>query len=85
MKWWGGVVGGKTRVRKSYLSMTLLEVYAIYKEESGTSLQCSFSHFANLLSKNILLLGDTPKDQCKCQIHENVFLKLRALGQEYDR
>ena len=74
---WGG--GGKTRARKYYLTMTLLEAYAVYKEESGN--KCSFSHFANLRPKNVLLLGDTPKDQCKCQVHENVFLKLRALGQ----
>ena len=32
----------------------------------------------------MLLLFDTPKEQCKCQIHENFFMKLDAMGCSYD-
>ena len=34
--------------------------------------------------KNICLLADSPKDQCKCLIHENLFLKLDTIGILYD-
>ena len=33
----------------------------------------------------MLLLGDSPKEQCKCQIHENLFLKLEKMGCAYER
>ena len=42
------------------------------------------SKFYSLRPKNVLLLGDTPKDQCKCQNHENMFMKLEAMGKQYE-
>ena len=41
----------------------------------------SFPTFCDL--KNVLL-ADSPKDQCRCLIHENLFLKLDAIGILYD-
>ena len=41
----------------------------------------SFPTFCDL--KNALL-ADSPKDQCRCLIHENLFLKLDAIGILYD-
>ena len=43
-----------------------------------------FSLFCNLQPKNVLLLGDTPKNQCKCKVHET-YLKLEAMDYSYDR
>ena len=34
--------------------------------------------------KNFLFLSDTPGDTCKCQTHENLFLKLESMGHSYD-
>ena len=47
--------------------------------------KCSFSTFCNLQPKNVLLLGDSPKEQCRCQIHKNLFLKLEAMGCDYEK
>ena len=39
----------------------------------------SFSKFCNLRPKNVLLLKNSPIDQCKCKLHENFRLKLKVL------
>ena len=44
----------------------------------------SMCTFTKLRPKNALLLRDTPEDTCKCQTHENLFLKLKAMGHSYD-
>ena len=76
---------GKQKLRKYYLTMYLKEAYALYLETcENDSEKCSLSTFCNLRPKNVLLLGDSPKEQCKCQIHENLFLKLEALGYDYE-
>ena len=46
--------------------------------------RCSFSTFCNFRPKNILLLDESKKQQCKYQIHENLFLKLEAMDYEKD-
>ena len=45
---------------------------------------CSMSTFTNRRPKNVLLSSDTPEDTCKRQTHENLFLKLEAMGHSYD-
>ena len=74
----------KRRERKSYLTMYLREAYAVFKETVADGECCSFSAFCKLRPKHVLLLVDTPKKQCKCQIHENFFMKLKAMGCSYD-
>ena len=43
-------------------------------------MDCSFSAFCKLRPQDVLLIGGTPLDQCKCETHENFFLKLDATG-----
>ena len=72
---------GKQKLQKYYLTLYLKEGYALYLETcENNNEKCSFSTFCNLRPKNVLLLGDSPKEQCKCQIHENLFLKLETMG-----
>lgn len=76
---WGE--NGKQKLRKYYLTMYLKEAYALYLENcEKEDEKCSFSTFCKARPKNFLLMGDSPKEQCKCQIHENLFLKLEAMG-----
>ena len=65
--------------------MYLKEAYALYlKTCENDNEKCSFSTFCNLQTKNVLLLGDSPKEQCKCLIHKNLFLKLEAMRCDYE-
>ena len=65
---------GKQKLRKYYLTMYLKEAYALYLETcENDNEKCNFSTFCNLRPKTVLLLVDSPKEQCKCQIHENFF------------
>lgn len=63
--------------------MYLREAWSVFKESSGKEI--SFSAFAKLRPQNIKLLEDTPREQCKCSVHENFILKLEALGIKYNR
>ena len=40
----------------------------------------SFSKFCSLRPKSVLLLKDTPIDQCKCKLHEHFQMKLKGLN-----
>ena len=65
--------------------MYLREAYAIFKETRQEDEEmCSLSVFCKLRPKNVLLLSATPEDTCKCQTHENLFLKLDELGRSCD-
>ena len=65
--------------------MYLHEAYAVFKETRQEDEEMSsLSAFCKLRPKNVLLLNDTPEDTCKCQTHENLFLKLDAMGCTYD-
>ena len=77
---------GKQKVHKHYLKkMFLKEAYALHLENCiNEDEKCSFSTFCNLQPKNVLMMGNSPSHQCKCQIHENLFLKLEAIGLTYD-
>ena len=76
---------GKHKLCKYYLTMYVKEAHAIYLETcDNEDDKCSLSTFSKLRPKNVLLLGDSPKDQCKCQTHENLFLMLEAMGCNYE-
>ena len=74
--------GVKRTVTKHYLNMFIKEAYALFNLEHQNKDIC-FSKFAHLRPQNVLLMGDTPFDQCKCLIHENLFLRLKGLGISY--
>ena len=73
---------GKKKLRKHYLTMFLREAHEVYRQTHGEPV--SFSVFCDLRPKNVLLLQNSPKDQCKCVTHENLFFKLDAIGISYD-
>lgn len=75
---------GKRRLQKYFLIMNLIEAFAIYKESCDDKYKCGFSTFCANRPQNVLCLGDSPKDQCKCETHENHFMKLEAMGCHYD-
>ena len=72
---------GMKKLRKSYLTMFLSEAHEVYRQTQDNPV--SFSTFYYLCPKNVLLLADSPKDPCRCLIHENLFLKLDAMGISY--
>lgn len=78
----------KKKLRQHYLTMYLRDdhrpFYDLYCDEERSKV-IGFSTFCDLCPKNVLLLGSTPRDQCKCMIHENFFLKLNAMDITYDR
>ena len=76
---------GKKRLRKFYLTIYLREAYAVFQETRQEDEEmCSISVFCKLRPKNVLPLSDTPDDTCQCQTHENLFLKLDAMGCSHD-
>ena len=58
--------------------MFLREAHEVYCQTQDNPF--SLSTFSDLCPKNVLLLVDSPKDQFRCLIHENLFLKLGAIG-----
>ena len=67
------------------MNMLLKEAFFLYQEEyAETDHKVSFSTLASLHPENVLLLNDSPKDQCKYKIHENFLLKLDAMGNKYN-
>lgn len=75
--------GQKIKHRKYFLTMFLREAYAVFKA-SHEDFKIGFSKFCDLRPKNVLLLKNTPLDQCKCKIHENFRLLLKGAGIAYD-
>ena len=71
--------GKKERLRKHYLTMFLREAFAVF-DETHPEINLGFSTFCRLRPGNVLLLKNTPKDQCKCKTHENFRMKLTALN-----
>lgn len=76
--------GIKSRLRKYYLTMFLREAYELYCTANEETSCVSFSKFCSLRPQNVLLLKDSPVDQCKCRHHENFRLMLIGLGVPYD-
>lgn len=77
--WEGGV---KRKLRKYFLTMYLREAFEIFKS-SFPDINIGFSKFCSLRPKNVLLLKDTPRDQCKCMKHENFINMLSGLNLSY--
>ena len=75
--------GKKIKLQKYYLVLFLREAHHMYLESSARSEHVKFSKFCEMRPKNVLLMKQTPADQCKCKIHENLFLKLRSLKLPY--
>ena len=75
--------GAKRCEQKYYLAMFLREAYSIYINLPVTE-KVKFSKFCELRPKNVLLLNQSPADQCKCMIHENFINKLKGAAITYD-
>ena len=69
---------GKKKLRKYYLTMFSRDVHEVYYQAQDNPV--SLSTFCDLHPKNAFLLADSPKNQCRCLMHENVFLKLMPLA-----
>jgi len=76
--------GIKSKLRKHFLTMFIREAFALFKE-FNPDVSVSFSKFCSLRPPNVLLLKNSPVDQCKCRLHENFRLKMKSLGVEYDQ
>lgn len=72
----------KKKCQKHYLTLYLREAFAIFKEVIP-DYGIGFSKFCSLRPKNVLLMKDTPSDQCRCVTHENFTLKLKGLKEIY--
>lgn len=75
--------GKKKKLRKYFLTMFLREAYAIFQSLHPDVV--SFSKFCSLRPENVLLLKNSPVDQCRCRLHENFRLKLKSLIGDYDQ
>ena len=65
------------------MTMFLREAYSLFKE-MHPDVKIAFSTFCKERPQNVLLLHETPADQCKCLICENFFLQLESLQIKYD-
>ena len=74
--------GNKQRKRKYFLTMFLHEAFIIYRSEVDEPV--SFAKFCELRPENVLLLKNSPNDQCKCLTHENLRLQLTGLKVAYE-
>ena len=72
--------GVKTKQQKYYLIMFLQEAYEIYCKSPDYTNKVKFSKFCELRPRNVLLMKDSPEDQCKCIIHENFTNMLKGLS-----
>lgn len=75
--------GKKEKLQKHYMTMFLHEAFSVFKEENQ-EVKIGFSKFCSLRPKNVLLLKETPAEQCKCRLHENFIMKLKALKYTYN-
>lgn len=74
--------GNKIKLKKYYLTLYLREAYAIFLDENPNEI-LSFSKFCELRPENVLLMRQTPLNQCLCQSHENFRLLLFVLDITY--
>ena len=75
-----GNESGKPQLQKYYLTINLKEAHILFLWSCEQKDKYSFSKFCAYSPKNVLLLGSTPKEQWKCQVHENLIMKLEAMG-----
>ena len=74
--------GVKRRERKYYLTLFLREAHSIYLETHPDN-PIGRAKFCDLRPKNVLLLSQTPADQCRCMVHDNFRAKLQGLSINY--
>ena len=77
------IAGEKIKLRKHYLTLFLREAHQIFCELHPDN-KIGFSKFRELRPQNVLLMKETPADQCKCKTHENFYLLLKALKLSYE-
>ena len=75
--------GKKEKLRKCYMTMFLREAYSLF-HDMHPDVKTGFSTFCKQRPQNVLLLHETPADQCKCLKCENFFLQLGSLQIQYD-
>lgn len=76
--------GEKNTLQKHYMTMFLKEAFAVFKEENP-EIKIGFTKFCSLRPKNVLLMKNTPSEQCKCKVHENFIMKLKGLKISYSQ
>ena len=64
--------------------MFLQEAYEICNQSLDCTNKIKFSRFCELRPRNVLLMKDSPNDQCKYIIHENLINMLKGLPITYD-
>ena len=79
---WEG--GKKTKLRRYYLELTVNEVFALFKEKYP-DVKVGKSKFFQLKPPNVLHMSKSPKDQCKCVLHENFRLLLAPFKINVDK
>ena len=62
--------GTKTKHQKRHLTSSILEVFALFKEEYP-DITVGKSKFADLRPKHVLLSSKLPHNVCLCRYHEN--------------
>ena len=75
--------GKKVKLQKHFMTMFLKEAFYVFKE-LHKDIKIGLSKFCSLRPENVLLLKQTPSEQCKCKIHENFILKLKSLKIQYN-
>ena len=76
--------GKKECKRKHYMTMTMSEAHALYTSECiDPAGPYKKARFCDMRPENILIQGDSPKDQYRCKTCENLFKKLVAMGIHY--
>ena len=70
--------GSKVEVQSRHLTSSVLEVFALFKEEN-LNLKIGMSKFADLRPCNVLLSNKLPHNVCLWKYHENFILAVNAL------
>ena len=70
--------GSKVKVQPRHLTSSVLEVFALFKEENP-NLKIGKSKFTDLWPCNVSLNNKLPHNVCLCKYHENFILTVNAL------
>ena len=70
--------GSKVKVQSRHLTSSVLEVFALFKEENP-NLKIGKSKFTDLRPCNVLLSNKLPHNVCLCKYRENFILAVNAL------
>lgn len=75
--------GQKEKKTKMYLQMFIKEAYYMYKQKYPDD-KIGLTKFTELRPRNVLLMSETPSDQCRCIIHDNFLLKLKSIKKQIE-